>query len=387
MRHILFFLSVLISQSLFSVAQTYKCTIEATSTGDEHCVFRNVQLSSNTTNVSFELPTSGIPSRVTFKNSSLVHIPADFIQKFGDTLKVLYVEGCMLRSVIITNNLEVLHARNNYISRVVTQHNGNTPLLRDLDLSANRLKDIRNITHFKNLEILNLSSNEEIAAESVIDLNAFAPFKNLKELYLSDVGAFYLEYNKKFNLPTLQTLDLSKNTLLPSDLRVNRLSELEALEVLKLNDNNMAELDYGQLPYLKSLRRVYLNGNNFLCDKLQTMLKFLHERSITTPADTYSSCQPHQQQVDGMCCTKPIVMPPRPTQVPTLPTHIDSTDMDNTDNRVDMDNTDNRVDDQTPGIADNSNDGFPWIAVAIAVPLAIVLAGVGLYVYRKHART
>ncbi|XP_055542361.1 leucine-rich repeat-containing G-protein coupled receptor 4-like [Wyeomyia smithii] len=365
------------------VAEVYRCFLENdASTGEEHCVFRNVRYSTTTRDISFEAPSgSALPPRVTFENSSLMHLPDEFLQTFADKLKVLKVEGCMLRSITIIYNMEALYARGNYITEVKIYQDRSNSLIRELDLSANRLKDLRGISSCKNLEVLNLSSNEALAEESTIDLSTFAIFKQLRELYLSDVGAFYLE-NNDFKLPNLQVLDLSRNSLIPSDLRVDSLSQLKALKVLKLNDNNMAELDYGLLPDLNSLTTVYLNGNNFRCDTLRTMLKFLHERNIETPAELYSGCQSHQQEVDGMCCADHMVIPPKP--IPSYPTPSIPIYTHGTDRPTDIIPIDNEIDDNATSVAQKVDDIWLWSTVAFAITLAIIVAAAGFVLYRKR---
>ncbi|XP_058453998.1 uncharacterized protein LOC131432005 [Malaya genurostris] len=355
-------------------AEIHECKIERyDSDGEDYCVFRNVHISENTNQLSFSYP-SGIlkPTHVAFENSSMKHLPVEFLQPFGNELKFLKAENCQLRSVTITNNMQVLHSKNNFINKVIVHQDAQSSVLRELDLSSNRLEGIQNITRCQKLQVLNLSKNENLAKDSVIDLSLYAGFRELRELYLADVGAFYLDNSKGVGLPFLELLDLSENSLIPSDLRLEHLYEFTALQTLKLNDNNMVQLDYGQLPDLKALKKVYINGNNFPCPTLKVMLQFLHEKNIETPPERHSNCQSHQQEVEGMCCkfvSSPIY--PKPTDRSTTATSIvvDQTE----DPRIE------------PPI-ELVDDGFLWGIVAIGVVGVIMAAIAGYFVYRKLAR-
>ncbi|XP_058823123.1 leucine-rich repeat-containing G-protein coupled receptor 5-like [Topomyia yanbarensis] len=361
-----------------SRAESYECAIERFgSNGEEYCVFHNVHIFKNTTESSFSSPPGiEIPSRVAFKNSSMAHLPAEFLQHFGKELKVLKVEHCQLRSITVTSNMQALYAKDNYISKVIVHQSGQSPILTELDLSANRLESIQNITRCQKLQVLNLSSNEKIAKESVIDLSSYAGFQELRELYLADVGAFYLDNTKGIGLPSLELLDLSKNNLIPSDLRLEHLYEFNALQTLKFNDNNMAQLDYGQLPDLKALKKVYINGNNFPCSTLKVMLQFLHEHNIETPPERNSNCQSHQQEVENMCC-KYVPSPPiypKPTERPSTATST-----------VPNGAEDPRID-QRPAADGEGGNGFLWGIIAIGIVAVIAAAVAGYFVYRKRSR-
>lgn len=354
-----------------SYAQSYVCTIEKD--GDlEFCVFHNVRFFKNTTNIAFGFPGATKPLNVAFKNSHIVGIPNNFLEVFGDDIKVLKVEDCRLQSVTITRNIESLYARNNVIEKVIIEQNDECANLIKLDLSSNRLKSIQNITHCEKLKVLNLSGNERLWPKNTIDFSEFGNLNLLEELDLSDNGAFYLDNLKNVGLQSLKLLDLSKNDILPADLRLDILKPFIALETLKLNDNNMEQLDYAELTDFKALKSVHLNGNNFPCRKVKDMLYFLNiEHNIATPLDRHSNCG--DQEFEGMCCSRPL--PPRPPPPPRPTTALPDT----TPHRTSEPNT-NPIDSRT-----DESDSSWQIVLAVVVIIAIVAAGAGYFIYKKRA--
>ncbi|XP_058465981.1 uncharacterized protein LOC131439232 [Malaya genurostris] len=374
----LLFLVLFVTASLldYTVGETYECGIE--NYGPEnhnYCVFRNVNYSKNTTSIAFKAPAAK-QQRIVFENSDMEHLPREFLEKFGNDLKVLNVSGCKLRSVVIPRALEELYAIDNFIEKVVVHQNAQNSPMKEIYLQSNRLKDISNITKScKNVRILDLSRNQELATESKFDLSVFDGFTQLEYLLLADVGAFYLDYTRKLNIPSLTLLDLSMNNLLPSDLRLEHLSNLEKLEMLRLNDNNMPQLDYSQLTEMKSLKQVFLEGNSFDCGYQQTMIKFLNENNIQTPvARPARSCHAGFKIESQMCCKSDNMMLGKPstarpflltgTIVPAVP----QTPLLNeaTTNRMDNDAT-------KPKSDMNSDNGVTSVRMNIVYILACVV--------------
>ncbi|XP_058835109.1 uncharacterized protein LOC131692213 isoform X2 [Topomyia yanbarensis] len=315
-------LLVIISLIDYTAGETYECGIENYGPENhQYCVFRNVNYSKNTTSITFKAPTIK-QQRVVFENSDMEYLPKEFLEKFGNDLKVLNVSGCKLRSVVITRALEELYAIDNFIEQVIVHQNAQSSPMKEIYLQSNRLKDISNITKScKNIRILDLSRNQELAPESKFDLSMFEGFMQLEYLLLADIGAFYLDYSKKVNIPSLTLLDLSMNNLLSSDLRLDYLSSLEKLEMLRLNDNNMAQLDYTLLVEMKSLKQVFLEGNSFDCNYQRIMIKFLNENNIQTPvARPARNCPAGFKIESQMCCKSEMMMPGKPiTGRPLLP--------------------------------------------------------------------
>ncbi|KAL9704298.1 hypothetical protein quinque_007816 [Culex quinquefasciatus] len=289
-----------------ATAETYECTIGKLEYGEgEFCIFRNVSYSAKSTaSIGFKTPGNSVQTRIAFEESELDHLPKEFLSKFGKDMRVLHVVRCKLQSVVITNAMEELFATDNYIEKVIVhQQSGSSPI-KSIHLQSNRLEDVSNITrNCKNVTILDLSRNELLSKESVINLGMFNGLNQLEYLLLADVGALYLDYDNLPNLPSLTLLDLSMNNLLPSDLQVDKLSVLENLRVLRFNDIGFAQLDYAHLTQMKSLKQVYLEGNSFDCVYLVDMINFLNEKGIETPvARPATVCSTGFKVEKQMCC-------------------------------------------------------------------------------------
>ncbi|XP_055619373.1 uncharacterized protein LOC129764384 isoform X2 [Toxorhynchites rutilus septentrionalis] len=287
-----------------STAETFECTVEEY--GPEkhkYCVFRSVKYTKDTTDIVFKAPASKQP-RVVFEDSELEHLPKDFLAKFGNDLKVLNVSSCKLRSVVITKAMEELYAIDNYIAKVIVHQTAQSSPMKEIYLQSNRLTDISNITRScKNVRILDLSRNQELAQQSELNIAMFDGYTQLEYLLLADVGAFYLNYKKDPKLPSLTLLDLSMNNLIDSDLRLEYFNNFEKLAVLRLNDNSMSAIAYPQFTEMKSLKQVFLEGNTFECGYLKKMIQFLNEKGIETPvARSARNCGSGFNVESQMCC-------------------------------------------------------------------------------------
>ncbi|XP_065089840.1 leucine-rich repeat-containing protein let-4-like [Ochlerotatus camptorhynchus] len=284
---------------------TYECEVVENydSHGQKYCVFRDVQYSDNTTDIAFKGPAEKQP-RVVFENSQMVRLPKQFLEKFGNDLKVLNVSGCNLTSVVITKSMEELIAIDNYISTVIVHQNAANSPMKEIHLQSNRLSDMSNITRScKQVRILDLSRNQLLAKESELDFSMFNGLDQLEYLSLADVGALYINSKKMVSLPSLTLLDLSVNSLLPKELHVDYFQSFEKLETLRLNNNGLGQLDYADLNGVKSLKEIYLEGNEFGCEYLKTMIKFLNDNDKKTPvARPAASCPSGYNIVHQMCC-------------------------------------------------------------------------------------
>ncbi|XP_021706029.1 leucine-rich repeat transmembrane neuronal protein 3 isoform X2 [Aedes aegypti] len=369
-----------------SIAETYDCTIEKDN-DLEICVFRNVKYFKNTTQIAFYSPGSTKPENVAFKDSHMVAIPPNFLIAFADNLKVLKVENCQLQTVTITKNLLALHAKNNYIEKVLMYRNNQCENLRELDLSSNRLGNVANVTSCLKLETLNLSENEDLWEDSTLDLSVFSNMVQLQDLNLAGTGVLYLDNTKKIGLPLLKTIDLSKNDILPSDLRLEIFYPFTALETLKLNDNNMDSIDYAHLLDMKSLKAVYLNGNSFQCRNIKDMLDFLQEHNIATPTDRHSNCEQNEREVEGMCCTGPMPPRPRPEPVPspqTTPSPPPPQPPPEEPGKTDHEDG-HKAQDNTNGSNEGGNGSSHLVIIGAAVIVIVAAIGGGIYWYKRRS--
>lgn len=374
-----------------SLAETYDCTIEKDGE-KEICVFRNVEYFKNTTHIAFSSPGPTKPENVAFKDSNMVAIPPNFLLTFGNDLKFLIVENCMLQTVTITKNMEVLYAKNNYIEKVLMSRNTQCDNLKELDLSSNRLGNAGNITNCKHLITLNLSGNEGIWEDDTVDLSLFESMIQLRDLNLAGTGVFYIDNSKNIGLPSLQTIDLSKNDILPADFNIEIFYPFHALETLKLNDNGMTSIDYAFLLNIKTLKSVYLNGNSFPCLKIKVMRDFLQAHNIATPTDRHSNCQQNAREIEGMCCTGPMPTSiPRPSS-PSVPGETVSTGTPTSKPRPTLPSgvpgeSDATPDYRTNNDANENGTSHHWIIAVVLIVIVVAAGAAGVCWYKKRQRS
>ncbi|XP_001663048.2 leucine-rich repeat-containing protein let-4 isoform X1 [Aedes aegypti] len=288
---------------------TYECeTVEKyDAQGRRFCVFRDVQYLSNTTDIDFK--TSEEKQHVVFESSQMEHLPKTFLDKFPDLI-ALNVTGCNLTSVVITKSMQDLIATDNYINKIIVEQNPQQCPLNELHLQSNRISDISNITrNCKNLRILDLSRNQMLAEKSELDFSKFNGLNGLEYLSLADVGALYILEDKQVFLPNLTLLDLSLNSLLPVELHVDYFQSFKRLEVLRLNNNGFGQLDYNYFTEMDSLKEIYLEGNEFSCSYLKTMLEHLNSKGKKTPvARPATHCPAGYNIEQKMCCISETLM-------------------------------------------------------------------------------
>uniref|UniRef100_A0A182PN61 Uncharacterized protein n=1 Tax=Anopheles epiroticus TaxID=199890 RepID=A0A182PN61_9DIPT len=282
--------------------QTYECVVEKRD-DESVCIFRNVNYGANTTGVTFKAPPPGKIQHVAFEDSTLDHIPKEFLSAFPN-LRSLSVPNANLSSVVIPTKLERLYASGNQISRVIVHQTRDSTTMQELMLDSNHLRDVSNLTRLVKLEILNLSDNRDLPVDDTIDLGLFKGMDGLRHLLLSDVGAHYVENEQDVPLPNLELLDLSNNRILTSSFKVKALAPLKSLQILRLGYNQLVDLDVLQLTQNNpQLKQIYLEGSQFPC-KLQTMiLKHLKRVGVETPVtNPEARCPLGFDKEEGLCC-------------------------------------------------------------------------------------
>uniref|UniRef100_A0A182JLV0 Uncharacterized protein n=1 Tax=Anopheles atroparvus TaxID=41427 RepID=A0A182JLV0_ANOAO len=295
-------LSVLLLIPIVAVTgATHECTLEKRQQ-DEVCVFRNVLYRANDSNFVFKAPTSAKVQHVAFEDSTLNHIPREFLSAFPD-LRALTVVQVNLSSVVIPSKLERLYASNNRISKVIVHQTKDNTAMLELMLDSNQLSDIRNLTRLAKLEILNLGGNRELPVEDTVDLGRFRGLDALRHLVLSDVDMLYVENEENVALPALELLDLSNNNLITTNLRVQVFAPLKQLQTLRLSHTLISDLEALQLTQNNpGLKTVYLEGNNFKCDRQRQIVEQLHRSGIATPVSQNARCMQGFEKRDEMCC-------------------------------------------------------------------------------------
>lgn len=368
----LFAVAILLTLQLV-LGQEFQCTLEKDDSG-ERCVFRGINMGKNSTGIKFTYPADvAKPTQVAFVDSNMKQLPSDFWALAGPELKVLQVENCSLVSISIPSGLEELYAKDNSIEEVIVQQGGSGAALRKLDLSGNQLSVVSYVTNCPALEVLNLSGNK---LGEVLDLGNFKGLHKLRQLNLSHNEINYLNNTGDVNLGSLEDLDLSHNNILPSDLNIAIFYPFTKLNSLRFNDNFMAQLDYNHLLNIKSLKTVHLNGNNFQCVYLDTMLKHLQQNNLQTPPGERTSCP--EQTLNDFCCAGPLPSKPTPpTTKPvgaTEPQLRTATEQPNVSSPVEEE-----ADDECGSWA-----SWMWIAVGMGVAVGVLVVVLGVVVLKKQ---
>lgn len=358
-------------------SQDFQCSLEKLDSV-EYCIFRNVKLGRNMDDVRFTYPNEvNRPNQVAFLGSNMRQLPSNFLKLVGPDLKILRVENCGLESITITSGLEALHAKNNLIEKVIV-HQSASGVLRMLDLSENQLSDVSNVTRCQTLEVLNLSGNK---LGDVLDLGKFRGMNNLRKLDLSHNDINYLDNTDNVNLESLEDLDLSHNNILPSDLNMTIFYPYTKLHTLRLNDNHMSQLDYNHLLNVKLLKTIYLNGNNFKCSYLDSMLKHLQQNGLQTPPGETGSC--FDKTFKDFCCTGPLPTTP-PIKVPTP--NVDPI-VPQTRTSTEQPNVPPSAEGKGAGKEEDSPSSIIWIAVGTGIVVVVIAAVIGVMVWRKKQNT
>ncbi|XP_058170493.1 leucine-rich repeat-containing protein 15-like [Anopheles ziemanni] len=296
-------LAIVCSLVCIALANTiHECTVEKRQ--DEHvCVFRSVVYRANDTNFVFKAPASPKVEHIVFEDSTLNHIPTEFLTAFP-TLKALTVVQANLSSVVIPSKLERLYASNNRISKVIVHQTKDSTTMTELILDSNHLSDISNLTRLAKLEILMLSGNKELPFEDTVDLGRFKGLDSLRSLVLSDVGMMYVENKDNVALPSLELLDLSNNNLITTNLEMKVLAPMKKLEILRLTHTLISDLEALQLTQNNgNLRKVYLEGNNFQCDRQKQIVDHFNLSGVETPVDNKNAnCIHGFQKQNDICC-------------------------------------------------------------------------------------
>lgn len=190
--------------------------------------------------------------------------------------------------------------------------------IKNLNISHNVIEDIRNLSLLKNLESLEMSYNKL----DEITFDMFGGLYNLKQLSVQYNSIEALQSGCFRDLYSLIELDLSYNKL--STISTGVLHGMHSLSKLKLSHNNMKDLDEDifhsttNLKYLdfsfnnfsninvrailshtKWLREINLNGNNWTCRDLITIIRDNRGLLYLSSGSTYNV-----SNVNGIPCNE-----------------------------------------------------------------------------------
>ncbi|ETN59598.1 leucine rich protein [Anopheles darlingi] len=277
----------------------YTCTVGS----DGFCIFQGVHIETveQAQEVQLEPPAvtdgAGPVTRVKFRDSSMFMLPTRLYSAFRQ-LQELRVWWMQLHSIHIDARLLTLDAEKNRISSI-TADPDTVPLLRKLELSQNRLRNIDNISHFEHLEVLELGHNDL----RTLDLCVLQRMQRLRLLDLSSNNLALVKSSLGHEkLPALTVLYLNDNRLTYLDLGILR--AMPALEKLHIANNALVYVDnYDNLPaLLPRLRSLQIYDNDWHCEALADVLGQLRKMGVQE-YKAYSAFNCKDRSVEGVCCT------------------------------------------------------------------------------------
>lgn len=174
-----------------------------------------------------------------------------------------------LKNLTLSKNCNDVFALANEIEWIIATED--LPNLTQLLVHSNRIKNVPEfLTHVgKSLESLDVS-NSQIGK---LNISTFTKFVNLEYLNLRNTNLSNLQYGIFHHQKSLRILDLSYNSL--QKINFDMLSlYCKNLEELRLNGNNLTEIDGLNQQNFPNLEKLQIMDNNFDCDYL---VKFLHQ--------------------------------------------------------------------------------------------------------------
>ena len=247
------------------------------------CFFEHIHVDENTNLVlNFDESNYGLDC-VGFANTTMSEMPSNLFIKY--------------------RAINSLYASNIGLTKLPTDTFNNATNMLDINLSANKLKnlDAKVFTPCKALRKLVLNHNEI----DEIDMDAFDSLDDLEELDLSNNQLSSIPHKALGQLKGLKWLNLGNNTLtvkygmfpeslVTLDLSYNKLENftlksiisLGSLRYLYLNGNRIYRIRAyifpdGILDPLRSLKHVQLSDNEFYCTTLADIVIWLEKHKIS----------------------------------------------------------------------------------------------------------
>ncbi|XP_053697029.1 leucine-rich repeat-containing protein let-4-like [Sabethes cyaneus] len=204
-------------------------------------------------------------------------------------LKV-FARGTTVNRLTLPNTIDQLYFRDNNMFSVEIDPKASYTI-KYLRIHVNKLRDITNFKHLKNLVELNLCDN----LIEHISFDTFAEMTQLKQLLLCGNRIRTITATLDINLPNLYHLDLSSNYLF-NKTSLDRWN-FPRLGNFSLRDNLITNLDVQAIAQrFRSLQILDVEHNSLDCSTYRDLLELVQQRSII-------------YNVDKRACSAPTVVP------------------------------------------------------------------------------
>lgn len=153
------------------------------------------------------------------------------------------------------------------------------PHLKEIDLGLNYLSSLPSgiFDWNERLELVYLHTNKF----TTIDEKVFKYNKNLVMVRLYNNNLHCLPSNLFENTPKLNFLDLGKNQLRLLSFLEEGMSVLESVSKVYLDHNKLSDVDEQKvIKTFPDLETIWLEGNNFWCNRRQTIEYFLKQQGV-----------------------------------------------------------------------------------------------------------
>lgn len=249
-----------------------------------------------------------------------LHIDGNFLNSFScpdvrmkelhissNQLNTISFDNCSVEYLVVSsNNLKWLHVHGDLKGLIATKNeiesfviSGESEMYH-LELAEN--KNIENIfptlKTMENIQYLNLSNS----IIGVLHEDTFARMTELKYLFLSNAGIVIIPFDIFANNIHLITLDLSNNDLQTIDLHM--FSGLNHLRTLDLSGNDLRQIENVDKirSVLPELQHLGINGNNWKCLYLSTLIRSLSVQGISVNSNDNFIYVETEQSISGIGC-------------------------------------------------------------------------------------
>lgn len=247
-----------------------------------------------------------------FRNNEILHV----LDLSNNQLKTLELQVCQVTSVYSSHNMiqnfwmEMVDVQQNrqyyskFMIKVFVDHNEITTFkidkrfkIRHLALDHNLIDDLSKFEDLvpEEIEILDLSFNHL----GPIKQETFRNFFNLRSLYLAHSDIQLQDEYAFVYLMNLTELDLSYNNLNEIDTKL--LSNLNSIELLKIDGNNLTHFEVENLP--QRVFAISLFDNAWECPYLEDLFdKMRMHGKVSVPPSFIPEPETEGQEINGVTC-------------------------------------------------------------------------------------